>query len=456
MAFDPCREWLGIDAVDLADPRRVLDLPAGDHPTAVIADAAAKRLEQLGQIAPGPFGKAHQTLVRRVEEARDRLLETAVSVSEPVASDPVGLPAGRAGPAEPWNPTLPPMAAAKPAYPEGELNPLSRISTVRPRRRRQPSRSSGSTGVLISMTALLAAAVAVLAVVVVKNPFGQPDSPEVKVAIRTDRQAPARPPQPTASEAGGKSEPKRPPAADRPRKPEPRPSPTPPDAPAGPRVNRQPTDDKAAPEPPAASEPPAEDKARREREMQAAETVNAERRRAIDTLLTEAFAALQEEAFDAADASIKKAYQTAGDDVDAATRAEAWRGLATYARDFLSHREQAFKAASAGREYRAGGKVFAIIEITPTLVVYKSEGKIVRVPRDQLDPALAMAIVEQWFAADGRAANHLFLGAHWLCDTPPNPRRARAEWRIAGDGGADVDLLLALCDDPVIQQAGKR
>jgi hypothetical protein len=89
-------------------------------------------------------------------------------------------------------------------------------------------------------------------------------------------------------------------------------------------------------------------------------------------------------------------------------------------------------------------------------VTYKFEGRIMRVPRDQLDPALAMAIVEKWFAADGRAANHLFLGAHWLCLDPPQPKRARAEWQIAGDGGEDVDLLLALCDDPVIQQAGKR
>lgn len=455
MAFDPCREWLGIDPVDLADPCSVLGLPAGDHPAAVIAEAAAARLKQLGEIAPGPFGKAHETLVRRVEEARDRLLETAIPTPEPITTEPVGGAPMEARPAEPWNSTGPPMTAAKPAYPEAELDPLSRISTVRPRRRRQPSRSSGSTAVLMSVTALLAAAVAVLVVVVVKNPFQQPDRAGAKVALRTDPAPSVRPQPLKASETGRKPEPEQPPAANRPRKPKARPSPPPPDSPAGPPASSL-ANDEPAREPPAISQPPAEDKARREREMQAAETVNAERRRAIDTLLTEAFASLQKEQFDAANGSIKKAYETAGDDVEAATRAEAWRALATYARDFIGHREQAFSAAAAGREYQAGGKVFAIIEITPTLVTYKFEGRIMRVPRDQLDPALAMAIVEKWFAADGRAANHLFLGAHWLCLDPPQPKRARAEWQIAGDGGEDVDLLLALCDDPVIQQAGKR
>ena len=442
MAFDPCREWLGIDPVDLADPCSVLGLPAGDHPAAVIAEAAATRLKHLGEIAPGPFEKARQTLVKRVEEARDRLLETAVPASEPVASEPVGLPAGRAGPAEPWNPTLPPTAAATPTGPEAKLPPLSGTSSVRPRRRRRGSRSSGLTCAVISIMALLAAAVAVLAVVVVQNPFGQPDSTNARVALRTDRKAPARSPQPKASDAAGKSKPARPPAAVQPRQPKTRPSPAPPDAPADPPGNRPPADDKAAPEPPAASQPPAEDKARREREMQAAAAMTAERRRAIDTLLTEAFTSLQAEEFDAADASIKKAYQTAGDDVEAATRAEAWRALATCARQFIGHRDEAFKAASAGREYEAGGKVFAIIEITPTLVVYKFEGRIVRVPREQLDPALAMAIVDKWFAADGRAANHLFLGARWLCDTPPNPRRARAEWRAGICYSLRIDLLI--------------
>jgi hypothetical protein len=265
MAFDPCREWLGIDPIDLADPCSVLGLPAGDHPAAVIAEAAAARLKQLGEIAPGPFGKAHETLVRRVEEARDRLLETAIPTPEPITTEPVGGAPMEARPAEPWNSTGPPMTAAKPAYPEAELDPLSRISTVRPRRRRQPSRSSGSTAVLMSVTALLAAAVAVLVVVVVKNPFQQPDRAGAKVALRTDPAPSVRPQPLKASETGRKPEPEQPPAANRPRKPKARPSPPPPDSPAGPPASSL-ANDEPAREPPAISQPPAENLAGSERQ----------------------------------------------------------------------------------------------------------------------------------------------------------------------------------------------
>jgi len=79
MAFDPCREWLGIDAVDLGDPGRVLGLPPGCRDAGLIGRAAETRLEALRQVTPGPFAKAHAVLVARVEEARDSLLAAAFS-----------------------------------------------------------------------------------------------------------------------------------------------------------------------------------------------------------------------------------------------------------------------------------------------------------------------------------------------------------------------------------------
>ncbi|NDC62974.1 MAG: hypothetical protein EBZ59_03085, partial [Planctomycetia bacterium] len=72
--FDPCRQWLGIDAVELAEPRRVLGLaPTESDPLAVIR-AADARLSRLRSVAAGPFEMARTSLIRRVEEAREAVL----------------------------------------------------------------------------------------------------------------------------------------------------------------------------------------------------------------------------------------------------------------------------------------------------------------------------------------------------------------------------------------------
>lgn len=176
----------------------------------------------------------------------------------------------------------------------------------------------------------------------------------------------------------------------------------------------------------------------------------------LEASLRDAHRALQREEFDTAERTIKAASSEVGDDVEANSRLERWRLFATYARGFVGYQEQAFEAATAGREYEADGRTFAVIEITPTMFIYKLAGKTERVPRDRVDPRIAMAIVESWFAADGRAANHLFLGAHWLCLDPPDTRRARGEWQIARDGGEQVGPLLMLVDDPVIRRAAGR
>lgn len=189
----------------------------------------------------------------------------------------------------------------------------------------------------------------------------------------------------------------------------------------------------------------------REREQQ-----QARMREAFDADLREAYAALQRQEFDTADRAIAAAGRQVGDDVELATRIERWRLLATYARRFVGYREQAFKAANAGREYDLGDTKFAVIEITPEKFVYRLRGKIERKAPDEVDPRIAMAIVEAWFAADGRAANSLFLGAQAFCLDPPDLRRARGEWQRAGQGGEQAAPLLALLDDPVIRRAGGR
>jgi hypothetical protein len=148
MAFDPCREWLGIDAVDLASPHVVLGVGPDESNPLVIAGAAEHRLRSLAAVTPGPFEKAHTALLIRVAEARDQMLAAAarrppapvVAPTVPVLSPPppprtVGLsapppPGGRppvppatplpvpAVPVAPVTPVTPVMASPVPTAPD--------------------------------------------------------------------------------------------------------------------------------------------------------------------------------------------------------------------------------------------------------------------------------------------------------------------------------------------------
>jgi hypothetical protein len=69
--FDPCRQWLGIDAVELVTPHRVLGISPLETDPLVIVRAADQKLGVLRSIDPGPLGRARDALVTRVEQARD-------------------------------------------------------------------------------------------------------------------------------------------------------------------------------------------------------------------------------------------------------------------------------------------------------------------------------------------------------------------------------------------------
>jgi cytoskeletal protein RodZ len=432
MAFDPCREWLGIDADDLTDPRRVLGLPPLGGDAVAIARAADARLESLRRVAPGAFVKAHAALISRVENARDTLLAE--------------LPAGEIDSSQ--EAVFPPIATGR--------------ST--PRRRRK--RGSDSNGLLLSAVALLGVAVAVLAFMVLRP--DKQDRPRDRtvaaagnsVQPREPKPVPDRNPEPSQATAANQS------ATDSAFKAEQQREQR--KLEAAENARRRAVEERARRDEAARL---AAEQARRDEEArmateqaggdeaEPADADNAAERAgiaaAVNDALEQAYQALRREDFDTADRLLSTAEKDVGDDVEAATRLRRWQLLAGYAREFTRFRGEAFAAANAGREYEVDGEVIAIIEITPDLFIYRQDGRNKRVPRGEVDRRLEMAIVETWFAGDGRAANHLFLGAGWLCHDPPALRRARAEWQIAGAGGEQVAPLIALLDDPVLRQVGR-
>lgn len=171
----------------------------------------------------------------------------------------------------------------------------------------------------------------------------------------------------------------------------------------------------------------------------------------IEPPLRDAYAALQREDFNAADAALAEAESRAFSHRDTNKRVTRWKLLASYARKYGPLRDIAFQAANQGREYELDGEVFVVAEIGPDTVVYRQNGAPHRVARTALDPRIELAIVEKWLAGDGRPANHIYLGARWLCCAPPRLDPCRAEWQTAADRGAPVAPLLPLLDDPVIK-----
>lgn len=498
MAFDPCREWLGIDAVSLGDPARVLGVPDGCRDAAVIGRAAEARLESLRRVTPGPFAKAHAALTARVEEARDALLAAAFSASPATPTTdqrPSFAPRGQSSaPASaPWLTAADEPAPVPTSFARPEVDAESPLGSPIRRTAARGRSSSGAGGLLLTAFALLAAAVAVMVFLVVRpDPFGTqvavkkpapaaPDTHETKhppgdpnphprqpAVVKHDSATKndARPPAMAAQATGGPTAAQVDPGdvtrddreAERIR--------TEAEARAREADRRRMEKEEQArrevemAEQKAAAAAREAEEARRREEMAAKEgdqqaaQERAKMQESLTKALRDAYAALQRGEFDTADRMIAAAGNHVGDDVEGATRIERWRLLATYAREFVKFRDQAYTAANAGREYAVDGKPFAIIEITPDKFVYKLAGKIERASRETVDPRIAMAVVEGWFEADGRAANHLFLGAQWLCLDPPNSARAKAEWRKAGDGGEQVEPLMALLDDPVIRRTG--
>jgi hypothetical protein len=434
--FDPCRQWLGIDAVELGDPRRVLGLLPSEVDPLVVLRAADTRLKLLRGIAPGPFDMARNALIKRVEEAREAVL--AQISAAPAPPVPVGtaftmppLPGGAARVAQP--PQIPVVRAMAD---DGDGEGFVSVKT-RPVYRKQ---SSGIGGLLL-LLALLATAAGGLAWYwkngqqfkdVVALLTGRRNKPAIKdnaVTTPPRRTEPAPEPEP---------EPEPPPETD----PESKPA-------ASDAANAVASDNPPAdpPEPaPAAEEPAPTDSS----ESATMDEVDAE---AIVPLLKKAFAALQVERFDDADDALGQA----GDEATskpAAERLAQWQSLVTYARGFADLRDKALAAARPGLEYEIDGKRVAIVEIDEEKVIYRVAGKNKTVARSRIPGKLLLAILTGWL--NRKPANQLYLGAYHATKPEPDLEKAREAWQLAERGGADASELLPLLDDPVLVKAAGR
>ena len=170
---------------------------------------------------------------------------------------------------------------------------------------------------------------------------------------------------------------------------------------------------------------------------------------AVDRALAATLAAIRRSDGPAARESVDTASDAVGDDAALRSRVDRWRLLVDYAAQLDTHRRQASASAAKGREYEIGGRTIGIVELTPESYAYKAAGTIKRGPRTALPRPIERAILEAWFAGDGRAANHIFLGIDRLLEPRPDLAGVRREWDTALRGEPATAPLMPLLEDPL-------
>jgi hypothetical protein len=428
--FDPCREWLGIAAVELTDPFRALGVPADVADPQVVLAAAEKRLARLRGVDPGPFKLARDALLRRIEACRDEVL-AAVSARPPLAAPPP--PAGFAPPTPPAVTAIDPIESAPdPAPDDGfEVIRIDRSRRVRPA-------TPSPLPAILSLLVLAAVGMALYTIwprLPMRHQFESiadvfTDGPEdpPPAASPSDAGVPSvDPPVPSPGDlaAGGVATPAVPPPD--------RPSPPAED----PATHTAPP---VMPAPPPVTDP--EDVA------QGADGVEQPLRAAYD--------AIRRNAFDEADEQVAAARRLVAADDALARRVQRWEQFARLAREAAVYRERALDAANSGGEYDVNGKLIAVVESTPQRFVYRMAGRNVAIsPRDKVPGPVVTTILRTWFASRNLPKNHVLLGVHLVARVDPNLRRAADAWAVAGRGGEDVSLLEPLLDDPIVTAVAK-
>jgi len=170
----------------------------------------------------------------------------------------------------------------------------------------------------------------------------------------------------------------------------------------------------------------------------------------VDRGLRATLAALRRGDLTAARRAVDAADSAVGDDPALRSRTDRWILLVDYAGKLETYRGQADESASKGREYEIDGRTIGIVELTPTTYAYKAAGKIERGPRNELPRPIQRAILAAWFAGDGRAANHIFLGIDRLLEPRPDLAAVRTEWETALRGEPATAPLMPLLEDPLL------
>jgi outer membrane biosynthesis protein TonB len=475
--FDPSREWLGLDAVDLADPRLVLGLSSGQLDSETIIKAADERLARLRGLDPGPFTVARTALVKRVEESRDGLLASlparpGSSFSPPPPPGAVARPASPAAPAArrpptaapdrtPPPPPVPPPAAAARSVEQPLVPAAAELASAGGGPRTARTRRSPWLLTLVTLAAAAAAGIAFRGQLLshrdrlialardqaeqIGEAIAPPATPAAKPAPGAAPRLPLGTPQnrprmveeqPPVSAPGPSGE--TPPAPTSPPTPEPISVtvPRPPSQPANPPLPAVvPEPDSPAPRP-RSPRPAATDAGR------------------LDDFLAGARAALAAEDFARADDWLARARDAVGDGPDG-DRVAAWEQLAAHARQFASFRGKALKAGM-GSDFDVGKDRISIVEVNDRMFIFRHHGRNIRLPIDEVPEAIAMTMTKQWFAGGGHAANHLFIGARYLTRPEPDPAAARNAWQSAQRGGEDVSLVMTLLEDPLLRGPSQR
>lgn len=502
MPIDPCREWLGIDATALSDPLQVLGLAPGESDPLVIVRAADAQLARLRSVAPGPFERAHASILARVSEARDELLARAASSTAPSPPPPPpgggfappppprGFAAARpaftpspAPPAPVAPPPVPPPVPAASAAAWDAADEQGESSVAITRSGARPRRSSGSGPVFAVLSLLVAAGAGIAAYVAWPRPgnhhhrthvahaapHGGPGAQGTHPAKKSgdgnhaaagkvgddqaarERQAAERR-EAARLEAERRAEEARKQREEEQRRHE-----------EHQRAMRMEAERKKAEQQKQAEQEAlaraeaqrAAEARRMEEEAARAEADRARNTAAVERDLRDAYAALRKRDYAAAAQTVGEAEKRAGDDGDLMTRCGRWRLLVDYAAQLAGFEQQALASANEGREYQIGDRLIAIVEINPKTYAYKERGQMKRGARSDMPKAIERAILRQWFAGANNPANHIYLGIHRLLDDPPALGEVRREWETALAGEPATRSIMPLLDDPILTAGGQ-
>lgn len=466
--LDPCRQWLGIDAADLGDHRRVLGIAPDERDPLVVLRAAESRLSRLREVSAGALEFVRTGFVKRVEAARESVLaeiaaagpraEAAPAFRRPPAPSTVAPPAAPmstapvpptsvstapAGPPPVPRPAVPPPVVVPPPAVAVDGGPSIAIRTTVYRKQ------TPVLGITAAMIGLSAVAGCLAYYVLVVKP-----TRATAVADRDrggrdeeDEDGTERPASTAASGSRSSSveeDPDRPPPRARPRRPrtgaaeKPQTAASPAMAASGPPAAKPKSSrDDAAAEPPAASKPqPAAGMAEQE---------TAEESRRLDAALADVLVALRQGRHDAAGKMLDAA-ATAARSTAARGRLAGWRRLAESHRRFVESRSAALDAVEPGTRYEVAGKDVVIEKIDDAQCVYRASGPAKTVTREKMPAGIVIAIVSAWHGDD--PDGDLAIAAYQLVRDEPELRLARDRLEKARDAGADVEPLLTLLEAP--------